>query len=86
MHAYKTCLYDGKSPLHVELSTFIESHLKCIIMSIKLIIRLSFGLKLQKLPDRPLEQQQRALHLSDEKKPQYLSFRGCIELHDWKGI
>ena len=77
---------DGNTPLNVELSTFIESHLKCIIMSIKLIIRLSFGLKLQNLPDRPLEQPQCALDLSDEKKPQYLSFRGCIELHDWKGI
>ena len=55
-------------------------------MSIKLIIRLSFGLKLQNLPDRPLEQPQCALDFSDEKKTQYLSFRGCIELHDWKGI
>ena len=39
-------LMDGNTPLNVELSTFIESHLKCIIMSIKPIIRLSFGLKL----------------------------------------
>ena len=77
---------DANRPLNVELRAFIESHFKCIIMSIKLIIRLSFGLKLQKLPDRPLEQPQCALDLSDEKKPQYLSFRGCIELHDWKGI
>ena len=46
IHDYKIWLYDGNSPLHVELSTFIESHLKCIIMSIKPIIRLSFGLKL----------------------------------------
>ena len=22
----------------------------------------------------------------DEKTPQYLNFRGCIEVHDWKGI
>ena len=73
---------DVNTPLNVELRAFIESHFKCIIMSIKLIIRLSFGLKLQKLPDRPLEQPQRALDLSDEKKPQYSSFRGCIELHD----
>ena len=56
MHDYKIWLYDGNSPLHVELSTFIESHLKCIIMSIKLIIRLSFGLKLQNLPDRRPQQ------------------------------
>ena len=77
---------DENSPLNVELSTFIESHLKCIIMSIKLIIRLSFGLKLQNLPGRPLEQPQCALDFSDKKTPQYLNFRGCIELHDWKGI
>lgn len=56
MDDYKIWLYDGNSPLHVELSTFIESHLKCIIMSIKLIIRLSFGLKLQNLPDRRPQQ------------------------------
>ena len=73
---------DANTPLNVELSTFIESHLKFIIMSIKIIIRLSFGLKLQNLPDRPLEQPQCALDLSNEKKKQYLSFRGCIELHD----
>ncbi len=55
-------------------------------MSIKPIIRLSFDLKLQKRPERPLEQGHCPLDLSDEKKTQYLSFRGCIELHDWKGI
>ena len=27
-----------------------------------------------------------ALDFSEEKTPQYLSFRGCIDLHDWKGI
>ena len=56
IHDYKIWLYDGNSPLHVELSTFIESHLKWIIMSIKLIIKLSFGLKLQNLPDRRPQQ------------------------------
>ena len=51
-------LMDANTPLNVELSTFIESHLKCIIMSIKLIIRLSFGLKLQNLPDRRPQQRE----------------------------
>ena len=55
-------------------------------MSIKLIIRLSFDLKLQKLPDRPLEQPQCALDFSDKNTPNNLNFRGSIELHDWKGI
>ena len=77
---------DSNTPLNVELRAFIESHFKCTFINVKLIFRLSFGLKLQNLPDRPLEQPQCALDFSDEKKPQYLSFRGCIELHDWKGI
>ena len=76
----------ANKPLNVELRAFIESHFKCTIMNVKLIFRLSFGLKLQNLPGRPLEQPQCALDLSDEKKPQYLSFRGCSDLHDWKVI
>ena len=68
IHDYKIWLYDGNSPLHVELSTFIESHLKCIIMSIKLIIRLSFGLKLQNLPDRRPQQRGWPARLSAMKK------------------
>ena len=86
MGDYKILLNNENAPLHVELSIFIESHFKFTIMSFKLIIRLSFGLKLQNLPGRPLEQPQCALDFSDEKTAQYLNFRGCIELHDWKGI
>ena len=43
---------DGNTPLNVELRAFIESHFKCIIMSIKPIIRLSFGLKSQNIRGR----------------------------------
>ena len=77
---------DANRPLNVELRAFIESHFKCTIMNVKLIFRLSFGLKLQNLPGRPLEQPQCALDFSDKNTPHNLNFRGCIELHDWKGI
>ena len=77
---------DANRPLNVELRAFIESHFKCIIMSIKPIIRLSFGLKSQNIRFIGASDATDLLDFSDEKTPQYLSFRGCIELHDWKGI
>ena len=55
-------------------------------MSIKPIIRLSFGLKSQNIRFIGASDATDLLDFSDEKTPQYLSFRGCIELHDWKGI
>ena len=58
MRDYKIRLYDGNSPLHVELSIFIESHFKCIVMNVKLIFRLGFGVKSQKIRGRRLHGRQ----------------------------
>ena len=78
---------DANTPLNVELRAFIESHFKCTIMNVKLIFRLGFGVKSQDIRGRRLHADASdALDLAIKKKPQYLSFRGCIELHDWKGI
>ena len=78
---------DANTPLNVELRAFIESHFKCTIMNVKLIFRLGFGVKSQNIRGRrPHAGASKALDFSDEKTPQYLNFRGCIELHDWKGI
>ncbi len=77
---------DANKPLNVELRAFIESHFKCTIMNVKLIFRLGFGVKSQNIRVVDCNCHSHALDFSDEKTPQYLNFRGCIELHDWKGI
>ena len=80
-------LSDANTPLNVELRAFIESHFKCTIMNVKLIFRLGFGVKSQNLWGRGLHRRASdPLDFSDKKTPQYFNFRGCIELHDWKGI
>ena len=78
---------DANTPLNVELRAFIESHFKCTIMNVKLIFRLGFGVKSQNIRGRrPHADASKALDFSDENTPHNLKFRGCIELHDWKGI
>ena len=76
----------ANKPLNVELRAFIESHFKCTIMNVKLIFRLGFGVKSQKIRGRRCMGASHALDFSDEKTSQYLNFRGYIELHGWKGI
>ena len=39
LYGYKIWLHDVNAPLHVELSTVIESHFKCTIIGFKLIFR-----------------------------------------------
>ena len=79
-------LMDANTPLNVELRAFIESHFKCTIMNVKLIFRHGFGVKSQNIRFIGASDATDLLDFSDEKTPQYLNFRGCIELHDWKGV
>ena len=65
---------DANTPLNVELRAFIESHFKCTIMNVKLIFRLSFGLKLQNLPDRRPQQREWPARLQRGKKNTIFEF------------
>ena len=60
-------LMDANTPLNVELRTFIESIFKCTIMIVKIILRLAFMVKLQKLAGRRHARPRWFFRLSDSK-------------------